>query len=149
MRNYTDRELLEWGTRNKQFYNERARKNWHYNSNFAFFRKWFRSHTNPKAPEADEVQIPFMGVGARNGSRSPPGLTNRPIASGAKPGARISNMSPQGQMIGQNPPLRRRKSEATNHAGDDSAPHHHKGGKKWEWELRPDPHGAIFEIGIW
>ena len=44
-------------------------------------------------------------------------------------------MSSEDQMLDPNPPLPRRKSEATTHVGDGSKPHHHKGVKKREEDL--------------
>ena len=80
-------------------------------------------------------------MAGNNGLRGPPGLTNGPNVSNAKPGISLLNMSPGEQTLRPNRPLSRRKSEATARSGDESTSHHRKGGKKWGSKLKKDPPG--------
>ena len=107
---------------------------------------------NQKAPETGEAKIPFpfeTKAGGNNGLRTPPGLSNKPVASSVKPEISLLNMSPGEPTFGANPPLPRRKSESPDRFGDDSKSHHHKGGKKWKEKPRPDRQGEIFESRDW
>ena len=56
-----------------------------------------------------------------------PGFGNNQNVPIGQPGVSLSNMLPNGETLGPNPPIPRRKSESATHADGDSISHHYKG----------------------
>ena len=91
----------------------------------------FWGDLDPKAPAAIESKFPFWGAQVGdNGLRAPPVFDyNRNVLSDVPPISLPSMVRNNNKTLCPNPPIPRRKSEATAHMDDDTAPHHYEGGQ--------------------